>query len=1145
MAAAGVPADAMDPNHSSQGTMKIENTEKRDALQAIEQKYQELWSKEKVFESDAPSCSEFPLDSIEPEELRSKFPKFFGTMAYPYVNGTPHLGHAFTISKIEFASRVARAEGKRTLYPQGYHATGMPIKACADKLVHEIEMFGKDFEGFSEADLVEEVPIPAPTQEQTKEDVTKFSNVKKNKAAMKTVKMKYQFQVMMALGIPQEEIHKFANAYHWLRHFPQLWQAHLIELGCGIDWRRSFITTDANPYYDSFVRWQIRRLRDLGKIQFGKRYTIYSPKDGQPCLDHDRASGEGVVAQEYTGIKCRVEKWSEKAQQDLFGKLPDGANVYMIPATLRPETMYGQSNLFVSPNIVYGIFKVSDDAYFFMTDKAARNMAFQDIFPKWGEFPRVTSLKGSDVIGSLVNAPLSRQGNVYVVPMETIKETKGTGVVTSVPSDSPDDYAMTVELNKKAEFYGIKPEWVSLDILPIIETPGYGDLIAPALVKRMKINSPKDAKQLAEAKEQAYKLGFYQGKMIHGEFTGKPVQEAKGLVRQSLLDSGDAIVYCEPDGVAISRSGDECVAAYLDQWFLTYGNVDEAWRADVIAHVRGDDGFEFNSFSTSTKHAIEHTLGWLNQWAVTRQYGLGTRLPWDTSELVESLSDSTIYMAYYTIAHLLHSDIFGTQPGLKEVKASQMTDDVWDYVFAINNDVNSDIDKATLESMRREFTYWYPLDVRCSGKDLINNHLIFFLYIHQAIWGKAAPQYLPKGIRLNGHMTLNGEKMSKSTGNFLTMDAAVKKFGADATRIALADGGDGVEDANFEESTANAIILKLYELRKWVEDVTSEGRLLKDGEEYEKVRDVEKIKSADTIQRTGEKLFWDELFENELNMLMHETIRHFKEANYKLALKSGFYDFTSARDSYRVSTTSASIGMHHDCVRRYVELQTQMIYVFAPHWAEYVWREVLRNPSSITNVSFPEVPEADKSLAAALNYIRTTTANICAAEGAQQKRLAKGKDVHYDPKQPKRLTIFVAKSWPSWQSKYIELVREMFNGVTLEVKEVSKKMEKSEMKKAMPFIQGLKRRLESGEPRDAVFERDLGFDEVETLGEMVAGLKGVVAKLKQVDVVLVEEGATAGTKVNGGKEEKVEPLPRTAAGAEPGSPSFEFANTTD
>jgi leucyl-tRNA synthetase len=537
--------------------------------------------------------------------------------------------------------------------------------------------------------------------------------------------------------------------------------------------------------------------------------------------------------------------------------------------------MYGQTNLFVSPSISYGIFKVSDTTFYLATSRSARNMAFQGIFPEWGSVPKVMEIRGSDLVGSVVQAPLSARDTVYILPMDTIKETKGTGVVTSVPSDSPDDFAMTLELSKKAAFYGIDPQWVCQDILPIIDTPEYGNTIAPALVKKLKINSPKDERQLLEAKELAYKTGFSQGTMVYGPFTGMPVQEAKPLIRQQLLDSGDAFVYCEPDGLVISRSGDDCVAAFLDQWFLTYG-VDERWRDDTLGHLRGDDGLAFNCFSTVTKHSLEQTFGWMREWSVTRQYGLGTELPWDPSQMVEGLSDSTIYMAYYTVAHFLHSDIYGTQPGIANIRVSQMTDSVWDYIFALTDRVKSDIPKATLDVMRREFTYWYPVDVRISGKDLVNNHLVFFLYIHQAIWGKQAPSCLPKGIRLNGHLMLNGDKMSKSTGNFLTLTSAVQKFGADATRIALADGGDGIDDANFEETTANATILKLFELKRWTKNVIHHARLLKTDEEFGQVRAAEKLETVDSIQRTGPMTFRDSLFVNDMNMLIRQTVQAYK-----------------------------------------------------------------------------------------------------------------------------------------------------------------------------------------------------------------------------------------------------------------------------
>ena len=84
-----------------------------------------------------------------------------------------------------------------------------------------------------------------------------------------------------------------------------------------MDWRRSFITTEVNPFYDSFVRWQFIRLRQRNRIDFGKRYTIFSPRDNQPCMDHDRASGEGVGPMEYTLVKMKALDPLPKALQSV------------------------------------------------------------------------------------------------------------------------------------------------------------------------------------------------------------------------------------------------------------------------------------------------------------------------------------------------------------------------------------------------------------------------------------------------------------------------------------------------------------------------------------------------------------------------------------------------------------------------------------------------------------------------------------------------------------------------------------------------------------------------------------------------------------------------------------------------------------
>ena len=811
---------------------------------------------------NAPTTTEAPPQSISPAELRQKHPKYFGTFAFPYMNGTLHAGHSFTASKVEFTAGFARMQGKRVLFPLGFHCTGMPIKACADKLQDDVARFGQNFERFEEHESTNaDGSIPAPTQNTSKEDITKFTS-KKGKASAKAVKLKYQFQIMLALGIPREEIHKFAEPNHWLEFFPPVCQVDLNNFGARIDWRRSFVTTDANPYYDTFVRWQMNRLRELDKIQYGVRYTVYSPKDGQPCMDHDRTEGEGVAPQDYTALKLKVKEWAPQAADLINGKIPSEANVYFVPATLRPETMYGQTCCFVGPSIKYGIFKVTDNEYYFVTKRAAWNMAFQGTFFKSDSFPRdesqlqaIVELSGSAVVGTLVIAPLSMHTDgVRILPMESVLATKGTGVVTSVPSDSPDDYATVKDLAKKADYYGIKKEWAELDIRPIIETPSYGNLTAKFLVEKMKINSPKDAKQLAEAKELAYKEGYYKGTMLTGEFKGQPVETAKPKVKEALIKSGQAFEYAEPNGHVVSRSGDQCVVAYLGQWFLNYGENDPEWRQTVLDYVAGD----METYTPETRNQFEKNLEWLNRWACARTYGLGSKLPWDKKFLVESLSDSTIYMSYYTIAHFLHGDIFGRTKGLFDIKPEQMIDEIWDYIFC-RRDLSADIvekcgiKQSDLETMRREFEYWYPLDMRISGKDLIPNHLTFFLYVHLALFPK---EYWPRGVRANGHLLLNGEKMAKSTGNFLTLSDAVNKYGADATRVALADAGDGVEDANFEETVANSSILRLHTLKEWIEEV---------------------VKDNDSSLRTGSADgFWDKLFENEMNGLVNEAREHYE-----------------------------------------------------------------------------------------------------------------------------------------------------------------------------------------------------------------------------------------------------------------------------
>ncbi|XP_026432480.1 leucine--tRNA ligase, cytoplasmic-like [Papaver somniferum] len=353
---------------------------------------------------------------------------------------------------------------------------------------------------------------------------------------------------MKEYELSDAEISKFQDPSHWLMHFPPLAKEDLKAFGLGCDWRRSFITTDMNPYYDSFVRWQIRKLKEMGKIVKDLRYAIYSPLDGQPCADHDRASGEGVLPQEYTLIKMEVVSPFPAKMRALEGK-----KVFLAAATLRPETMYGQTNAWVLPQGNYGAYEINETDVFVVTERAALNLAYQNLSRVPQRPTCLLELIGTDLIGLPLRSPLSVYEIIYTLPMMNVLTDKGTGIVTSVPSDSPDDYMAMHDLKTKKALrdkFGVEEEW----ILPVVP-----------------INSQNEKDKLAEAKRLTYLKGFTEGTMLFGEFAGVKFQDPS-----KLLGNNQAVIYNEPEKKVMSRSGDECFVALTDQWYITYG--EEEWR---------------------------------------------------------------------------------------------------------------------------------------------------------------------------------------------------------------------------------------------------------------------------------------------------------------------------------------------------------------------------------------------------------------------------------------------------------------------------------------------------------------------------------------------------------------------------------------
>ncbi|KAI8873895.1 putative leucine--tRNA ligase, cytoplasmic [Ramicandelaber brevisporus] len=1062
--------------------IQAKSTVKRDTLIENEKKWQQYWKETKANEVNAPENT--PIDGTLEEiaAFREQNPKFVATMAYPYMNLRLHLGHTFTASKAEFATRFERLRGKTATFPFGFHCTGMPIKAAADKIVDEVAKFGPQFERFEEVIAAEQLQnLNVADKKDDKKPAVK------SKVAAKTGNYKYQFQILQSAGVPKEEIHKFVDPMHWLSYFPDHCINDMSEVGLSTDWRRSFITTDANPFYDSFIRWQFVRLKEKDYVKFGKRETIFSPKDNQPCMDHDRSKGEAVQPTDFTAIKMRVIEFSPAAAASVAAAsdVLAGKTLYMVAATKRPETMYGQTNCFVGPSITYSFYVGSNpDEVYIITEHAARNMAYQEQLAEFAKYPALHSIEGKDLIGTRVNAPNSVHSNgVYVLPLASVSPTMGTGVVTSVPSDAPTDFAAHADLCKKPDFYGIKPEWIQpFSPVPIIAIPEFpSGMCAPELCAKFKVASPKDLDALEKAKDEAYKAGFYRGTMTVGGpgIEGKPVAEAKPLVQKQMIDAGNAFQYYEPESEVVSRSGDTCVVAALNQWYLNYG--EKHWLAQ--AHQVLD---QMNLFHPEPRAVMSNTLDIIHQWACARQRGLGTRLPWDEEAIIEPLSDSTIYMAYYTIAHLLHG---GTLDGSGEspegIKPEHMTMAVWDYVFggkSMPTAEDTPIPPETLRKLRREFVYFYPLDLRCSGKDLLLNHLLFFVYNHATMFGA---ENWPKAINSNGHLTLNNAKMSKSTGNFITAYEATAKYGADAMRLALADAGDSpINDANFEEATANAAILRLYGQLEWVAEVLGEGA---------------------SQLRTGELNFQDRVFEQEMISLLHSAYAAYEIMQFRDALKYGFFEFQSARDRYREVTSLSGEGMHAGLIRTFIEWQAVLMAPITPHWSEQIWSGLLnksetvlkaRWPSTLQHAGNAPIPaHVDAAILAADEYIRKTVRRVREMETQMAKKAAAGKkkgaaapapEPAAAAAGPKSVTIVIMDEFPEWQNVTIDALRNNYDAQTRTFddkkmrEEVAKKGFAKE-KKVMPFANEIKKQVQNPTIGEKAFNRALLFDEHDVL----------------------------------------------------------------
>lgn len=587
--------------------------------------------------------------------------------------------------------------------------------------------------------------------------------------------------------VPYEELIQLTTPEKVVEYFAREALSALKGIGYSIDWRRVFTTTD--EAYQRFIEWQYWKLKEKNLIVKGSHPVRYCPHDANPVEDHDLLMGEEATIVDYTIIKFYLE---------------DGAKRIIFPcATLRPETVFGVTNIWLKPTR-YVLARVDDEVWF-VSKEAYEKLLFTD-----KKVELIEEVEADEFIGKFVTNPVTGD-SVPVLPAKFVDTDNATGVVMSVPAHAPYDYVAIEELKRdektlKKYRIGEIVRNLSPIVLIRIEDEDY-EVPARDIVEEMGIRSQKEVEQLEKATKIIYKKEFHKGVLLEvtGEYAGIKVSQIKERLQQDLIRKGIGDIFYEfSEKPVVCRCGTKCVVKVVrDQWFLNYSNPE--WKGKVLEWLD-----EMAIIPEYYKEEFRNKIEWLKDKACARRKGLGTRIPWDREWLIESLSDSTIYMAYYIIAKYVNSGA---------VKAENLARELLDYVLLGMGTPEeaaekSGVDVKTIEEMRRDFLYWYPVDLRSSGKDLVANHLLFFLFHHIAIFPR---ELWPRAIAVNGFVSLEGKKMSKSKGPLLTMKRAVEEFGADVTRLYILHASEYDSDADWRRKDVEGLAANLrrfYNLAK-------------------------------------------------------------------------------------------------------------------------------------------------------------------------------------------------------------------------------------------------------------------------------------------------------------------------------------------
>lgn len=579
-------------------------------------------------------------------------------------------------------------------------------------------------------------------------------------------------------GCNEEKIKEMMSQEKIVEYFNEVYvNDYWKRFGFLCDWRR--FTSTINQDYQKFIQWQFKKLYHNNLLVQKPYFATFCPECGPVAVDPsetDISKGGNAETNEYVLLKFK------------FGDL------YLVAATLRPETIYGQTNLWVREDCEYVKAQVGDETWV-MSQQAADKLGYQKDGIKV-----INKINGEDLLGKKAIAPgIDRQ--IIILPSKFVNPDVGTGIVTSVPSDAPYDYMAIEDLKKTEDKYGVK----QIDLIPIIISKGYGRFPAKDICEKMGIKSQEDKEKLDQATAEIYKVGFHKGIMNDncGKYSGKPVAEAKELIKQELLENGQADIIRDLSEEVICRCQTRVVIKRIDdQWFIKYSDSELTKKSRGHAKnmlVTPDDYYQ--NMPAVLDWFMDRPCARLGNW-------IGAKLPMDEKWIVEPISDSTLYPMYYLVSKYVNTG---------SLKTEQLTEEFFDYIFlnkgkAEEVSEKTNVDASLLEKIQKDYEYWYPLDINLGGKEHKTVHFPVFLMNHVAVLDDAM---WPKGIFVNYWVVGKGSKISKSKGGAEPIPGAVKKYSVDGMRLFYCHSGNAHSEIVWDEELVlkyKKVIERIYNL---------------------------------------------------------------------------------------------------------------------------------------------------------------------------------------------------------------------------------------------------------------------------------------------------------------------------------------------